>query len=878
MIIKKIKSIEFSFLSPEQIRKMGVVEIKTPETYDKDGYPMESGLMDPHLGVINPGLKCKTCGQRMKKCPGHFGTLELIRPVLHSEYGKRIEELLMTTCKDCGRILLPEDKIALLAPGKENRVVNVGKRILIKTKKIKKCPHCNAPKVLVSLDKPTTFSIGKERLYPNQIREWVEKIPNKDLAYYGYHTDKLRPEWFVLTVLPVPPITIRPSITLENGIRSEDDLTHKIVDIIRINSRLKDNIDAGAPQLIIEDLWDLLQFHVTTYFNNDTAGVPPAKYKTGRPLRTIAQRLQGKKGRFRHNLIGKRVNFAARTTITPDTWISINELGIPQQIANELTIPEGVTEWNLKEVQEKIKKGEIVYVMRPNGVRKKVSEENRQEIVDEIGAGFKVERTMRDGDVVVFNRQPSLHRLSMMAHIAKIMPGKTFRLNPAVAQPYNADFDGDEMNMHLPQTEEGKAEARTLMLVKNQIISPRYGAPVITFQQDEVSSMYILSLKSTVFSKQETMEYLYEAGITDIPTPDMPENKYSGKLILSQLLPKDFDLELKTTTCNVIRKAGLCKECVKDKCPYDAYLIIENGKIKCGVIDKASLGEGTGRLIDKLARKYPTDVISNFYDAANRIGMKFISRTGMTIGLDEYEITDKIKKVKEEAIAELIEEGDKIVKQYRAGKLELIPGKNMHESFETKMLVVGIKSKRKLEEHLVAEKLNEVLKEKPKFNSTIIIVSGARGNASNLTNIIGLWGQAAVRGKRPTRGFKDRAIALNEKGDESVTTGGFVTQSFMEGLSPREFFYHSMGGRQGEVDTGVATKVSGYLYRRFANALKDLLVTNDRSVRTASNSLVQIVYGEDGIFPQYSLSGKAMSVKGELNELLKERKKKSSEK
>ncbi|MDO8625619.1 MAG: hypothetical protein Q7R47_06045, partial [Candidatus Diapherotrites archaeon] len=433
MLMKKIAAIEFTVLSPEQIRKMSALEIKTPETYDKDGYPMEGGLMDPHLGVINPGLRCKTCGQRMKDCPGHFGSLELVRPVLHPEYSRKVEELIHATCQSCGRISISDEKLHVLAEEAKIYPEAIYKKIVTKGKKTTKCPHCGSGRGQIMLDRPTNFYLNKERIYPTQIREWVEKINDDDLKLLGYHPERVRPEWFVMTVVAVPPITIRPSITLESGIKSEDDLTHKLVDIVRINDRLRDNIEAGAPQLIIEDLWDLLQYHVTTYFDNNTAGVPPAKHRSGRALRTLVQRLKGKKGRFRYNLTGKRVNFAARSTISPDPFISINEVGVPEAIARELTVPEFVTEWNKKKLEELIRKTDkVIYLMRPNGVRKKVTEENREDVITEMDVGFKVERQLMDGDIVVFNRQPSLHRLSMMGHRARIMPHKTLRINPIV--------------------------------------------------------------------------------------------------------------------------------------------------------------------------------------------------------------------------------------------------------------------------------------------------------------------------------------------------------------------------------------------------------------------------------------------------------------
>ena len=864
MLLKRIASVEFSVLSPETIRKMSAIEIKTPETYDKDGYPMEGGLMDPHLGVINPGLRCKTCGQQLKSCPGHFGHLNLVRPVVHSEFSRKVEEMMHASCQNCGRIALSDEKLAELRNLMQtDETVDVGKRIILKTKKGNKCPHCGFDRKIVILDKPTNFYLDKDRIYPTQIRDWMEKIPEKDLELFGYKPERIRPEWFVLTTLQAPPINIRPSITLESGIKSEDDLTHKLVDIIRINLRLKDNIDAGAPQLIIEDLWDLLQYHVTTYFDNNTAGVPPAKHRSGRALRTLVQRLKGKRGRFRYNLTGKRVNFAARSTITPDPYLSINEVGIPEAIAKELTVPEFLSEWNEKHLKKMLKETDrILYIIRPNGQRKKVSEENKSEILEELAPGFKIERTLENGDIVLFNRQPSLHRISMMAHYARIMPNKTFRINPGVCKPYNADFDGDEMNLHVPQTEEGKAEARNLMLCSNQAISPRHGGPVVVLDEDSVSGSFTLSLKSTKFEKHEAMRFLYEIGITEIPDADVEGKYYSGKLIFSQLLPKDLNLEYESYACGLVKKAGLCKSCTKEECAFDTFVKIKNGLLVSGVIDSASLGERKGQLADALFRNYGPETLEKFYLGLSRLSTATITRKGMTAGIDEYQTSETVETLRQEAIAEELEESAKLVEEYKKGTLEHIPGKNLAESFETRMLVIGSKVKNKLEKQILKEKIEQTLNvEKPAYNTSIIVLSKAKGSPINFTNMSGFWGQVSVREGRPKRGFKNRLSSINRKGDIGAIAGGFIQNNFIQGLTPREFFYHSMGGRQGEVDTSVATKVSGYLYRRLANSLKDLVINNDETVRTANKNLIQYTYGEDAVFPMKAVRGKSIDVK-----------------
>ncbi len=868
MLMKKIGGIEFNTMGPEIIRKLSAMDIKTPDTYDKDGYPMEGGLMDPHLGVINPGLRCKTCGQKMKQCPGHFGSLELIRPVLHSEFSRKIEELLIASCDSCGKIVVPEEKLKKLKESDETAETKI-KRILLRAKKTKKCPHCGTTKKEVFLDKPTNFFVNKERIYPTQIREWLEKIPDEDLEVFGYNTKKIRPEWFILTVLLIPPITMRPSITLESGIKSEDDLTHKLVDIIRINLRLKDNIDAGAPQLIIEDLWDLLQYHVTTFYDNNTSGVPPAKHRSGRALRTLVQRLKGKKGRFRYNLTGKRVNHAARSTITPDPFISINEIGIPIEIAEDLTVPELITEWNKKDIIKMVKEtNDAKYFVRANGARKKISDTTRKEIIEEIEVGCKIERKLKDGDMILFNRQPSLHRLSMMAHKVRTMPGRTFKMNPIICKPYNADFDGDEMNLHVPQTEEGKTEAIELMYAQNQIMSPRYGAPVIILDEDGVSGTYILTMDSTKLNKEEAMQYFYEMGITELPKAKNGSS-WSGKQVFSSMLPKGLNLAYKTNTFKELRKIHSDKD--PREIHKDSFLKIEDGELITGVIDEESLGEGKGKLIQTLFNEYGPEAVEQFYHKTNRIVGDILTKKGMSVGLDEFETNQEIEKVKSKAIKEEMEEGEKLVEDFKKGTLELIPGRTLEESFELRMMRLGAETKDKVQKEIMKQKVEELLSETPKYNSTVMIMSGSRGSAINITNIQGLWGQASVREGRPKRGYRNRLIAANLENDVGAEAGGFIQQNFIQGMKVKEFFYHSMGGRQGEVDTGVSTKVSGYLYRRLANSLKDLNIANDYTTRSANENVIQFEYGDDGVFPMKSSRGKTINIARELEKLNKQK-------
>ncbi len=846
---KKIGGIEFGLMSPEMIRKLSQVRVVTPDTYDEDGYPIEGGLMDLHMGVIDPGLRCKTCGGNIATCPGHFGHIELVRPVIHVAYVKMIYMLLKVTCSKCGRLLIPPEELEeykKIITGEKELDEDTALEIIERAKKVHTCPHCNAKQEEITLVKPTTFYEGGKRLFPTEIRRRLERIPDEDLRLLGINPEKARPEWAILTVLPVPPVQTRPSITLETGERSEDDLTHKLVDILRINQRLRDNIAAGAPQLIIEDLWDLLQYHVTTYFNNEVSGIPPARHRSGRPLKTLAQRLKGKEGRFRYNLSGKRVNFSARTVISPDPYLDINEVGVPQDVAKILTVPEKVTEWNIDKMKEFITNKEYpraVYVIRPDGRRKMVTENNREAILEELAPGYTVERQLMDGDIVMFNRQPSLHRISMIGHIAKVLPGKTFRLHPNVCKPYNADFDGDEMNLHVPQTEESQAEVLHLMLVQKQIISPRYGGPIIYQDQDYITGAYLMTHKDTAFPKYITTKILAKAGIYKLPKPDKKVNgkpMWSGKLIFSQALPKKLNLEYPSRicvgkdNCEYFKKNGTCRGC-----PLDAWVRIENGELKEGVIDKISL---QGILLDTIFREYGSEGAADFLNKTGKMFLEALMHKGFTASLDDTDIPEEAKKKVKEVLDKATEEVNKLIEKYRAGELERMPGKTVEDTLEDMIMAILGKARDDAGK-IAAQYVN------PDNQYLVMTRAGSRGNMLNFTQMSATVGQQAVRGKRILRGYKSKTLPHFKEGDIGVQARGFVYSSFRDGMSPIEYFFHAMGGREGLVDKGIRTAKSGYMQRRLINALQDFVVQPDLSVRDATGTIVQFKYGEDGADP-----------------------------
>jgi DNA-directed RNA polymerase subunit A' len=852
--LKAIKSIRFALLSPDVIRSMSVMEITTSETYDEAGRPMVGGLMDRRLGVVEPGSRCETCGNPPDRCPGHFGRIELARPVIHVEYARYIHELLRATCRECGRVLLTDEEIEkyrkrlerlrvrwkLLA---DRLIERIRKRAMERTT----CPHCGAKQYKVRFERPYAFYEEKEngvleKLDPIKIRERLEKIPDGDLELLGWDPKVARPEWAVLTVLPVPPPQVRPSIQLETGQRSEDDLTHKLVDIVRVNEKLRTAIESGAPSSVVDQLWDLLQYHVATYFNNELPNLPPVKHRSGRPLKTLAQRLKGKEGRFRGSLSGKRVDFSARTVISPDPNLSINEVGVPMDVARILTVPMQVTEWNMDLARQLVLNGPEVwpganYVVYPDGRRVDLRYfRDRRELANKLAPGFIVERHLMNGDIVLFNRQPSLHRMSIMGHLVRVLPGRTFRLHLAVCPPYNADFDGDEMNLHVPQNEEARAETRTLMIVQNHIITPRYGGPIIGARQDYITGGYLLTRKDTFVNKELLMYLLAAAnydGEIEEPAIMHPRELWTGKQVISMLLPKDL---------NWVQPTAI-KESCKDpyNCYTDEYIIIVNGYMATGVLDKKSIGaEQVDSLWHVIVKRYGNDYARKWVDSILRALLRFLDLRGFTMGIDSLEMPldsyNELTKLYEDSEKKVLE----YIQRFREGRLEAEPGLTIEETLEND-ITIELSRAREAAARIVEKYINK------DGDAYIMAKTGARGSIVNITQMVAMLGQQTIRGERFKRGFYGRTTAHFEPGDLGPMAKGFVRNNFKTGLTPLEFFFHAAGGRDGLVDTAVRTAQSGYMQRRLINALQDIYIAYDGTVRNASGSIIQTRYAEDGI-------------------------------
>jgi DNA-directed RNA polymerase II subunit RPB1 len=471
--IQTIVGVQFSIFSPQEIEQRSVVEVTSQATYE-GSEPKIGGLFDARMGVLDNGKKCLSCAQTNHGCPGHFGHFRLTRPVYYIQFLPTIQNVLRCVCIRCGKLKIDKKFHENLSHRKgEARWREVNKLC----QSIQRCgqeaedgcgalqpykierkgiaslvAHFYTEEVSGTVNPEDEAAVNKEKhkempLEVEGVHRLFRRISDEDVDFMGLSRHWCRPDWMICTVLPIPPPQVRPSVVQDNNTRSEDDLTHKLSEIIKSDHILQRKIEDGASANVIAEYTNVVQYHVATLVDNQIPGVAPSAQRSGRPLKSIQQRIGSKEGRIRYNIQGKRVEFSARSVITPDPNISINELGVPLEIAMNLTFPERVTQLNKGKLYKFIQNGPDKWpgaktILRADGRMISLKHVNTAEIV--LYNGDSVNRHLIDGDIVLFNRQPTLHKMSMMGHRVKVLPYKTFRLNVLVTRPYNADFDGDE--------------------------------------------------------------------------------------------------------------------------------------------------------------------------------------------------------------------------------------------------------------------------------------------------------------------------------------------------------------------------------------------------------------------------------------------------
>ncbi|KAJ3289632.1 DNA-directed RNA polymerase II subunit rpb1 [Borealophlyctis nickersoniae] len=854
---------------------MSVVKVEHHETMENER-PKIGGLLDPRMGTCQREFRCQTCNEDMNNCPGHFGHLELAKPVFHPGFMDTTKKILECVCFNCGKLkvdasnekfaqalkiksrrrrfqavweVAASKKLCEGSPEEDPDAMQMDERPQNRKHNHGGCGHrqpqikCEGLKFW-TVTQPTKedaengVEAKKLPLTAERVQTLFKLITDEDCEDMGLNSEWARPEWMILSVLPVPPMAVRPSISIDGTARGEDDLTFVLHQVIRTNHTLRRYEMEGAPAHQINEFESLLQYHVATFMDNSIAGIPQNLQKSGRLIKSIRDRLKGKEGRLRGNLMGKRVDYSARTVITGDPNISIDQVGVPRSIARNLTFPEVVTPYNIDQMHELVRNGPTQhpgakYVIKEDGQRIDLRYANQLEL--SLQPGWKVERHLMDDDLVLFNRQPSLHKMSMMAHRAKIMPYSTFRLNLSVTSPYNADFDGDEMNLHVPQSYETKAELQELCVVPRQIVSPQKNAPVMGIVQDTLCGIRLFTLRDTFLREEEVMQILMWVpewdGIIPQPAIIKPLPLWTGKQMMSLIMPK----------INFVGYHSAHPDDEKsDISPGDTKVLILDGDHLSGILCKKTVGSSAGSVIHVAMNEHGPDVTKNFFNGTQAVVNYWLLQHGFSIGIGDT-IADKKTM---ETINELIETSktavDGIIQRAHTGKLEPQPGMGIRDSFEnfvtTELARARDNSGKETQKMMKASN-----------NVKAMSIAGSKGSSLNLAQMAAIVGQQSVEGQRIPFGFRHRTLPHFTKDDHGPEARGFVENSYLRGLTPQEFFFHAMGGREGLIDTAVKTAETGYIQRRLVKALEDLMANYDGTVRNSLGDVVQFCYGEDGM-------------------------------
>jgi DNA-directed RNA polymerase III subunit RPC1 len=702
-----------------------------------------------------------------------------------------------------------------------------------------------------------------EDLNPLRVLNLFKMISPSDCELLNINPAEGRPEMFIWQYVPTPPVCIRPSVAQDSA-STEDDLTIKLADIVNVSSLLRNAINKGQPLNTIMDQWDYLQLQIAMYVNSDVPGLQQNNF--GKPIRGFCQRLKGKQGRFRGNLSGKRVDFSGRTVISPDPNLGIDEVAIPILVAKNLTYPERVQRHNIKKLQDCVRNGANIHPGAQQIIKKdsdhKISLKfaRRENEAKNLRIGDIVERHLEDGDIVLFNRQPSLHKLSIMSHYVKVRPWRTFRLNECVCNPYNADFDGDEMNLHVPQTEEARTEAINLMGVKNNLSTPKNGEPIISATQDFITAAYLLSSKENFFDRKTFTNicmYMVDGNLhLDLPPPAIlkPQALWTGKQVFSVLMRPNKASPVKVNLDAKCRDyTADDKNWAPDMDINDGWLVVRNSEVMCGRMDKTTVGSGKkDSIFYIILRDFGPDEAVTAMNRLAKVSARYLTNQGFSIGISDVYPSVTLTAKKQKLVNDAYGEANECIKQYNEGTLERLAGCDMDDSLEN--TISGKLSK-------VREEAGKYcIKNLSKWNSPLIMAkSGSKGSNINVAQMVAVVGQQIIGGKRVAEGFQDRTLPHFLKNARHALAKGFVFNSFFTGLTPTEFLFHAISGREGLVDTAVKTAETGYMSRRLMKSLEDLSTQYDDTVRNSSGAIVQFQFGADKLDP-VDMEGSAVPV------------------
>ena len=805
-----IAGITFGVKGPEEILAQSVCEITENTIYNKN-VPRHDAINDVRMGTVDRRIVCGTCGHGVEKCNGHTGHITLPVALYNVGFLSTVLRIIRTVCYFCSTLLIPRDS---LPDTDEKFNVQKFEYITSSARSYNECWSCKGKMptykqkgltIERTWDSSIQFADVEEKKMAERffdagfVREILQTISDEDCIHMGLNPTYARPEYFITTVLLIPPPLIRPAIMITEGSKAkgQDDLTRKLQDVLKKSFIVKGLLKKCKGNLADKSLMkavDDLQYDYAVYLNNELKGVPQDTQRSGAPIRGVAQRIKTKGGIVRNNLNGKRVDFSARTVISADPQLDVDQIGVPKALATILTKPITVTALNIQECSQRIINGAdridgACMIEYPDGRTKNLSACTDRHLLA-LPFGAKVHRYLQDDDYVLFNRHPSLHKESVMAHRVKLMPvGNTFRMNLVATTPYNADFDGDEMNIHITQSMEADAELRGIMAIHNHILGAQSNKPTMGLVQDGLTGIYLMTRKDVFLTREQIMNLMmtikYEAPYRKqwvIPHPAIvkPIPLWTGKQLVSMIMPPLF-LE------KYVRGAGK-ETSVWD--PHERVVILRAGNLLVGTLCKATVGSASGGIIHIMSLDYDGRVTCNFMSDVQRLINAWLLIDGFSVGISDCIVKDDISDRIQRKIKLTLRKVGQIYNQ-----IKKIPNLPIDAA-----------------EPPVFRTLSEVLNSAGSIASqatgqhnriNCMITSGSKGNPVNIAQITACVGQQSVEGRRITPKKNNRTLSAFSNGSLDPRSRGFVTSSYTQGLNPTEFFFHGMGGREGLVDTAV---------------------------------------------------------------------------
>lgn len=708
----------------------------------------------------------------------------------------------------------------------------------------------------------------------------LRSIKKSDLPKMGMNPEFSNPAGFMLTCLLVPAIGVRPTMSFEEGSKRSGyhQLTRTLSEIVKLkksllNEAAKHRIrldDQDAPHVLpeaVSQALKLLYFNVSHYLVKNKCKVhklklSPYAARAHTRKKGLNQALGGKEGRYRAQLLGRRVDFCMRTVVTPNPDSDIDEIGIPRALARRLTVPVRVTTQNKPLLQQMMADGEIQQIVDEyTGDMIAVGDHNKDTLP--LMTGWVVERFLRDGDTIPINRQPTLHRPSIMGHRVKLHDDLTLMLNPATMTAYNADCDGDEMNGHVPQTPEARAEVAELMPVANHMINPRANKPIIAPIQDYLDAAWYLTKQTVLLTKAQASQLLMlikydpnadpkirlgrpgaEIAFPKLPPPAIayPEERWTGKQIVSCTLP---DISLKRKLKNRPRQLS------DDKLmEADGVVEIVHGQLLRGTLCKQTLGGSAGGIIHVIATYRSNHTASRFISDIQRVLNHYLMGEGFSVGLRDCLSTDAVKG-KTQLV---IEAAERHIAEIRKIAAELPNDPEVQDLAEDQL-----RNTLKSMAFMVGNVVKAHLTDDNRFNVMASTV-GSKGSVFNMGQVMAAVLQTFVNGERPDSAGSNRVLPsaplpgqapLTLK--EELDIRGFIRTPYKAGLTPAEAYMHNTGGREGLVDTAAKVARTGYLQRRLVKTTEGHHVAHDGTIRDAYQSMYQPHFGTDGMDPMRTL-------------------------